>query len=80
MRGAISRLGTTLSRLVLRTEVKDLMSGFFMLRRDIVEEAAPRLCPSGFKILADILASSPAPRAVTSPKARACLARSYRSH
>ena len=60
-RAAISRFATRLSRLALKTEVGDVMSGFFMLRRDIVEDAAPHLCASGFKILADILASSREP-------------------
>jgi dolichol-phosphate mannosyltransferase len=58
-RQAISRLGRSFAQAVLRTTVKDTMSGFFMLRREVVEDAAPQLCPEGFKILADILASSP---------------------
>lgn len=57
-RGFISQLGRRLAAKVLRTDVKDTMSGFFMLRRDIVEDTAPRLCTEGFKILADILAST----------------------
>jgi dolichol-phosphate mannosyltransferase len=35
------------------------MSGFFMLRREVVEGALRRLSGQGFKILLDILASSP---------------------
>jgi len=58
-RQAISKLGRRFAQAVLRTTVKDTMSGFFMLRREVVEDAAPQLCPEGFKILADILASSP---------------------
>jgi dolichol-phosphate mannosyltransferase len=35
------------------------MSGFFMLRRDTIDGVAHKLSPQGFKILLDILASSP---------------------
>jgi len=56
-RAAISAAATRVTHLVFDTDVKDLMSGFFMLRREIVEEIARNLCTSGFKILADILAS-----------------------
>jgi dolichol-phosphate mannosyltransferase len=34
------------------------MSGFFMLRRDVLESLAPKLSTEGFKILFDILISS----------------------
>ncbi len=56
-RAAISAWATRLTHMVFDTDVKDLMSGYFMLRREIVEECAPGLCTTGFKILADILAS-----------------------
>ena len=46
-----------LTRRLLRTDVLDPMSGFFMTRREIIEDSAPRLSAQGFKILADILAS-----------------------
>ena len=58
-RAAISRLATNIAKKALRADFSDLMSGFFMVRRDIVEECAPRLTPAGFKILADIVASAP---------------------
>jgi dolichol-phosphate mannosyltransferase len=58
-RAAISRLATNIAQKALRADFSDLMSGFFMVRRDIVEECAPRLTPAGFKILADIVASAP---------------------
>lgn len=54
----ISQTGARLSRLALRTDVRDTMSGFFMIRRDIADELAPKLCSDGFKILADILATA----------------------
>jgi dolichol-phosphate mannosyltransferase len=34
------------------------MSGFFMLRREIVERLAPMLSPDGFKILVDVVLSA----------------------
>ncbi len=60
-RAAISRFATNLAKRALRTDLSDLMSGFFMLRREIVEECAPDLTPTGFKILADIVASARKP-------------------
>jgi len=62
LRAGGSRLATHLARLLLKTPIADPMSGFFMLRRDIVEQVAPRLSRQGFKILLDIVASSPAMR------------------
>ncbi len=38
--------------------VTDPMSGFFMIRREIVSRLAPRLSPDGFKILADVVLSA----------------------
>jgi dolichol-phosphate mannosyltransferase len=55
-----SELATRLSNLLLRTNVSDPMSGFFMIRRDLVDTIAPNLSPGGFKLLLDILASAPA--------------------
>ena len=57
-RGVISRLATRLTRRLLGTDLSDPMSGFFMLRRDILEQIAPRLSPTGFKILLDIAATA----------------------
>jgi dolichol-phosphate mannosyltransferase len=37
------------------------MSGFFMLRREIVEQVAPKLDTSGFKVLFDIVACQDRP-------------------
>ncbi|MBB4197494.1 dolichol-phosphate mannosyltransferase [Rhodoblastus sphagnicola] len=58
-RAAISRFATFLAKKALRAEFSDLMSGFFMLRREIVETCAENLTPAGFKILADLVASAP---------------------
>lgn len=60
-RVGMSNAATFLSRLVLRTTVSDPMSGFFMLRREAFDAAAPNLSAIGFKILLDIIASLPDP-------------------
>jgi dolichol-phosphate mannosyltransferase len=63
-----SRAATRLSRLVLQSPVADPMSGFFVVRRDKVEALLPRLSGRGFKILFDLLSSSPEPlRAIELP-------------
>ncbi|WP_296745306.1 glycosyltransferase family 2 protein [Mesorhizobium sp.] len=62
LRSSGSRLATRLAQLLLKTPIGDPMSGFFMLRREIVDQVAPRLSRQGFKILLDIVASSPAMR------------------
>ena len=54
-RSALSGAGTRLAQALLPTRVADPMSGFFLLRRELVEEVAPRLTARGFKILLDIL-------------------------
>lgn len=67
-REGASRLATTLARTLLGVTISDPMSGFFMLRREIVEAAAPKLSEQGFKILLDILASTKsAPKIVELP-------------
>jgi len=53
-----SMLATRLAQWLLKTPIRDPMSGFFMLRRDIVDTVAPHLSRQGFKILLDIVASS----------------------
>jgi len=60
-RSFVSDFGRFLSRLVIKADVKDPMSGFFMVRREVVEAAAPKLATEGFKILADLLATSDRP-------------------
>jgi dolichol-phosphate mannosyltransferase len=60
-RVAISGLATRLSRLVTNAAIADPMSGFFMIRRERFEAAMRRLSGQGFKILLDLLASSPTP-------------------
>jgi dolichol-phosphate mannosyltransferase len=60
-RASISRLGTRLARLICKQDISDPLSGFFMCRRDAFEGAVRRLSGQGFKILLDLLASSPRP-------------------
>jgi dolichol-phosphate mannosyltransferase len=58
-RGALSDAGTRLAQALLPVPVADPMSGFFLLKRDLVEQAAPRLTGRGFKILLDLLLTVP---------------------
>ena len=57
-RGLASAFATRLAKLVLRAHVTDPVSGFFMVRRPVLDEAAPRLSSEGFKILFDLIASA----------------------
>jgi len=58
-RAKVSAVAAHLSRIICKAEIADPMSGFFMLRREVLEGALRRLSGQGFKILLDILASSP---------------------
>jgi dolichol-phosphate mannosyltransferase len=58
-RAGISNFATTLSHLTLKVDIADPMSGFFALKRAAFNGAVRRLSAIGFKILVDILASSP---------------------
>jgi dolichol-phosphate mannosyltransferase len=55
---AMSRLATYVGSVVVPRELKDPMSGFFMLRRTLLEEVLRNLSGLGFKILLDIIASA----------------------
>ncbi len=60
-----SRFATWLGQRVLRLDLSDPMSGFFMIRRELVEKAAPRLATDGFKVLFDLASVlDPPPRVV----------------
>ena len=59
-RARISRTATGLAKRILDVDVADPMSGFFMLRRDKLDDIADRLSTVGFKILLDILMTAPA--------------------
>ncbi len=60
-RVAKSALATRLAGMVLRSELSDPMSGFFMIRTAIVRDLVPGLGGIGFKILLDIMSASPRP-------------------
>ena len=55
----LSDLGSRVSRLVCHCEVTDPMSGFFIVDSRFFRASVPRLTGTGFKLLVDILASSP---------------------
>ena len=57
-RRSISKLATDCARRITRTDVKDPMSGFFMIRRGLIDQFAPTLSNEGFKILFDILVTT----------------------
>jgi dolichol-phosphate mannosyltransferase len=56
-RGFISRLATKMTNTLVGTPLSDPMSGFFLMRRASFDDIAPRLSPTGFKILLDIAAT-----------------------
>lgn len=56
-----SRLAIRAAQWLLHVNTTDPMSGFFMVRRSVVEDAAPRLSQQGFKILLDLIASTSSP-------------------
>ncbi|MDB5460907.1 MAG: dolichol monophosphate mannose synthase [Caulobacteraceae bacterium] len=56
-----SRLATWMGRQVLRNDVSDPVSGYFMAKRAVWDVTAPKLTTEGFKVLFDILASHPDP-------------------
>jgi dolichol-phosphate mannosyltransferase len=58
-RARLSRWGIDLAQRMTGVRLTDPMSGFFMLPRPLFERLAPRLTAQGFKILLDIVLSSP---------------------
>lgn len=62
-RERMSRLGNRLCRMVMKANVSDPLSGFFMLRRELLDEVVHALSGKGFKILLDIFASARRPLA-----------------
>jgi dolichol-phosphate mannosyltransferase len=57
----LSELGSRVSKLVCNCDVTDPMSGFFVVKSHFFRSSVSRLTGTGFKILVDILASSPTP-------------------
>jgi len=62
-RVAISGLASRLARLVVKAELTDPLSGFFVITRGAFAATMRNLSGQGFKILLDIFASSPRPLA-----------------
>ena len=60
-----SRIGGRLARLINAQELTDPMSGFFMLKREVLDRVVRRISGIGFKILLDIFASAPEPLSFT---------------
>jgi len=60
-RARMSRIATRLSRAVVKQPLSDPMSGFFAVRREVLEVSVRNLSSVGFKILLDIIASCPNP-------------------
>lgn len=58
-RRRISQIATRIAAPIMKTRVSDPMSGFFAVRRSVVLEGAPHLSSVGYKILLDLIASSP---------------------
>ncbi len=60
-RVAKSAFATKISRRVLKADLADPMSGFFMIRAAVVRELVPHLSAIGFKILLDLMTVSHRP-------------------
>jgi dolichol-phosphate mannosyltransferase len=60
-RARMSVLAVRLSRLVVPGDLTDPMSGFFMMRRSVLDGTVRGLSAIGFKILADLFATHPGP-------------------
>jgi dolichol-phosphate mannosyltransferase len=56
-----SRLANWLGRRALSVELTDPVSGFFVMRRELIDAVAPKLSANGFKVLFDIIATQPTP-------------------
>ena len=56
-----SALATRLARAVLKADLSDPMSGFFMIRTATLRALAPRLSGIGFKILLDVMTARGTP-------------------
>lgn len=67
IRAAESRLAAFVTHRALGIPVRDPLSGFFLLRREVFESVAPRLEGRGWKLLLEILAHVPAARVVEVP-------------
>jgi dolichol-phosphate mannosyltransferase len=67
-RKKLSETGIRLSNFAFGLDMSDPLTGFFVVRRDVVVRALPHLSEVGFKILLDILtAVEPRPRVLELP-------------
>ena len=57
IRKAGSSFANSLAKRILKVDLSDPMSGFFMVRRESIDDLAPKLSNQGFKVLLDIVAS-----------------------
>ncbi|MGV8951565.1 MAG: glycosyltransferase [Cypionkella sp.] len=53
-----SQLATKMAAMIAGQPISDPMSGFFLVRRDVFENVAPKLANDGFKILIDLIVTS----------------------
>jgi dolichol-phosphate mannosyltransferase len=60
-RASMSRLATRLGQRLIKADLKDPMSGFFMLRAEVLHECVRELSGVGYKILLDLFATHPSP-------------------
>jgi dolichol-phosphate mannosyltransferase len=58
-RRVISRVASSVGRLIVGLDVRDLTSGFGAFKRDHIIHLLPSLSPKGFKLLLEIIAKSP---------------------
>jgi dolichol-phosphate mannosyltransferase len=54
----LSNTGNSLSNLLFRLNMTDPLTGFFMMRRNVVLRALPELSEIGFKVLIDLIVSA----------------------
>jgi dolichol-phosphate mannosyltransferase len=60
-RRRLSRFGQSLSALICHSRLSDPMSGYFAVSREYLNEVARSLSGTGFKVLLDLVVSSPRP-------------------
>ncbi|MBK5929011.1 dolichol monophosphate mannose synthase [Halochromatium salexigens] len=60
-RASMSRLATRLGQRLIKADLKDPMSGFFMLRTELLQDDARELSGVGYKLLLDLFATHPGP-------------------
>lgn len=60
-RASMSQVATRLGKHLIKADVKDPMSGFFMLRAEILQNCVRDLSGVGYKILLDLFATYPRP-------------------